>query len=547
VGVAFGGLIEGFGAHIYSVRFTGVIQDLPVEELKEWDRLAKVGADVDANQEAEFYRAKRKECLGKDITYLRLVELDGTSDMGVIVNFNAINEFLPVSSHTQQLLAVADASPATPSAESRGKAMGQRNVDETQQADLKSVMVKGDPGVAKVDGISIDGNYGINLSGVASKDSQVMEQFQDLIFTMQDAWGHVHKNGDEKLKRQWSTLMRSYGEFAEVPALPTIEGNRQLFAALVDGKACVAVPFTSEALRTRYARVLEQHEELAESASLDPRIRRLAFVNEWSDGLVAHAREHLQGTSDEVLAVMRRAAEDLVLSVLRGGDETLAQSAATALGFASADDLRRFQRENPVLSAALKAEPALKGGSGLVVGVSLTEVVFATEHGLLSFERAWLKSDVGVGDGIRVGSFGEAEVIAGASAFVYEPGQKYNGPIPEIKYLPVTAIHRQEMDFRPEVMTVSAEVANNMDFSEPVEVTAFRYGPVNRDTLPEVTLRDGHHRTAAAVQTGRPYLPVKVRSINARGEKLNALIAMSQVIEASLEKALSNESISHVT
>lgn len=232
---------------------------------------------------------------------------------------------------------------------------------------------------------------------------------------------------------------------------------------------------------------------------------------------------------------MQRAADDLNLSVLRGGDETLAQRAAATLGFASADDLRHFQRENPPLSAALKAEPAMECDFGRVVGVSSTEVVFATEYGPMFFERAWLKSDVGVGDSILIGEFGKAEVTDIASTPVYEPGQKYNGLIPEIKYLPVTAIHRQEMDFRPEVMTVSDEVAANMDFSEPVEVTAFRYGPVNYDTLPEVTLRDGHHRTAAAIQTGRPYLPVKVMAVNAMGEKLNALIAMSQEIEVNLE------------
>lgn len=278
------------------------------------------------------------------------------------------------------------------------------------------------------------------------------------------------------------------------------------------------------------------HNEIAlPLAQLESRIRRLAFVNEWSDALVAHAREHLQGTPDEVLVAMQRAADDLNLSVLRGGDETLAQRAAATLGFASADDLRHFQRENPPLSAALKAEPALEGSFGRVVGLSSTEVVFATEHGPMFFERAWLDADVGVGDDIRVGKFGEAEVTAGATASVYEPGKKYNGLIPEIKYLPVTAIHRQEMDFRPEVMTVSDDVADNMDFSEPVEVTAFRFGPAKHDTLPEVTLRDGHHRIAAAIQTGRPHLPVKVKAVNAMGEKLNALIAMSQVIEASLE------------
>ncbi|CAE6795378.1 hypothetical protein R70006_05048 [Paraburkholderia domus] len=117
---------------------------------------------------------------------------------------------------------------------------------------------------------------------------------------------------------------------------------------------------------------------------------------------------------------------------------------------------------------------------------------------------------------------------------LYQPGMKYSGKIADVKYLPVSAIERQEMDFRPEVMVVSDEVANSMDFSEPVEVTAFRFGKDNDDTLPVVTLRDGHHRTAAAIQTKRAYLPVDVKAINAKGEKLNALIALSRAIEVRL-------------
>ncbi|MCA8228231.1 hypothetical protein [Burkholderia vietnamiensis] len=143
------------------------------------------------------------------------------------------------------------------------------------------------------------------------------------------------------------------------------------------------------------------------------------------------------------------------------------------------------------------------------------------EHELRAFDRAF--ASVGIEPPREV-----------ADAAVYEPGKKYSGRIPEIKYLPVSAIERQEMDFRPEVMVVSEEVAANMDYSQPVEVTAFRFGKANDDTLPVVTLRDGHHRTAAAIQTGREYLPVEVRAINAKGEKLAELIAMSQAIEARL-------------
>ena len=120
----------------------------------------------------------------------------------------------------------------------------------------------------------------------------------------------------------------------------------------------------------------------------------------------------------------------------------------------------------------------------------------------------------------------------------YQPGQKYHGPIPEIRLLPISAIYRQEMDFRPEVTAVSDEVAKSMDFSQPVDATAFRFGPNNDDQQPIVTLTDGHHRIAAAIQTGRAYLPVNVKAINAKGEKLNALIEMSRAIESAQRPAL---------
>lgn len=120
----------------------------------------------------------------------------------------------------------------------------------------------------------------------------------------------------------------------------------------------------------------------------------------------------------------------------------------------------------------------------------------------------------------------------------YKDGEKYQGLIPEIKYLPLTAIARQELDFRPEVMTVSDEVAKNMDFAEPIEVTAFRFGKGDDDASPQVTLRDGHHRYAAALQTGRKYLPVVVRAINARGKKLNALIELSDKIKRGASSSL---------
>lgn len=124
-----------------------------------------------------------------------------------------------------------------------------------------------------------------------------------------------------------------------------------------------------------------------------------------------------------------------------------------------------------------------------------------------------------------------------ASSIIYDNNTKYCGLIPEIRFLPLTSIERQEMDFRPEVMTVSDEVAATMDYSEPIEVTAYRYGNDCTDLNPVVTLGDGYHRTAAAIQTSKEYLPVVVRSINAKGAKLNALIALSRAISQRLDQS----------
>lgn len=113
----------------------------------------------------------------------------------------------------------------------------------------------------------------------------------------------------------------------------------------------------------------------------------------------------------------------------------------------------------------------------------------------------------------------------------YLQGSSYNGAIPEIKFLPVSAIERPLAQDGQEVLTVSDSVAKNMDFSEPVEVTAFRFGSDNDEHKPVVSLDNGHHRVAAALQTDRRWLPVVVRARNAKGEKILALIQLSDQIQ----------------
>ncbi len=153
----------------------------------------------------------------------------------------------------------------------------------------------------------------------------------------------------------------------------------------------------------------------------------------------------------------------------------------------------------------------------------------------------------------------EAKKKVNNNVDVYEQGKKYNQKIPEIRFLPINVIKRQEYDFRPETLKVSDDVAKKMDFSQPIEVTAYRF-PVtgwgstippkivhlseeeqNDDTKPDVMLIDGHHRLAAAIQTGRSYLPVEVTARNAKGEKLNALIQLSQKIEKQHNKSINEK------
>jgi hypothetical protein len=156
-----------------------------------------------------------------------------------------------------------------------------------------------------------------------------------------------------------------------------------------------------------------------------------------------------------------------------------------------------------------------EGYKGFALPVTDTARDSILKNGFQAFKRG---GEVHKADGGEVDGDGEFEV-----------GKKYSGVIPQIKYLPVHAIERQPSQY--EVSHVSDDVAKNMDFSEPVEATAFRYSSNNREDHPSVALQNGHHRLAAARQTGRPHLPVTLTAVNAKGEKLNALKALSDEIE----------------
>lgn len=267
------------------------------------------------------------------------------------------------------------------------------------------------------------------MSSIRSDDATsflVMNQFRALIFMMQDAWPQIHARGSEAVRTEWSALRRSHGEFAEKPVRPSDFGNMRLYQALREGAQFVLGElFLGHSLQASYVRVLRDH------LSLDCRIRRLAFVNEWSDQMLgkvlahlralpahlpAHLPDHLAADlPDQVLQVMQRSADDLALAGLRGGHGgLLTQHAASSLGFASSGDLFEYLRANPPLSQSLKARPAVDLAEGSLIAASLTEVVFEGDAGVFFVERAKLKVDPLIGDWLVVGERGAVQVTPSA-------------------------------------------------------------------------------------------------------------------------------------
>jgi len=95
---------------------------------------------------------------------------------------------------------------------------------------------------------------------------------------------------------------------------------------------------------------------------------------------------------------------------------------------------------------------------------------------------------------------------------IFEDATKYHQKVPEIKTINVNNLKRMNSG---EVADVSDEVAANMDFSKPIQVSVFADG--------ELRIVDGHHRVAAAKKLGIQSLPVELQAINAKGATLNKL------------------------
>lgn len=151
----------------------------------------------------------------------------------------------------------------------------------------------------------------------------------------------------------------------------------------------------------------------------EAKLVRLAFVQQWSDALLACVQQFYadRGSSqEEVSRLVQQAADDWNLSALRvGGDARLADAGAQALGFANAEALRVFQHQHPMLSAQWSAPPALQPCEGTVVAMSRTEVILECAGG--SYVSAGLGSAVlAVGDRAAVSRFGAVRKVAEDSA-----------------------------------------------------------------------------------------------------------------------------------
>jgi len=156
-----------------------------------------------------------------------------------------------------------------------------------------------------------------------------------------------------------------------------------------------------------------------------------------------------------------------------------------------------------------------------------TQVGFNPDRHSFYYDRATMKQVVGGSEAYQIGNtvfvkdaqFGDGQIsnISYSIGKNYSNEEKYNQIVPEISSVNPNKVSRRDMY---EVAKVSTDVAANMSFEKPIEISLFADGTL--------MLSDGHHRLAAAKQLGMNSIPAVVRSINAKGNHINALIAEQQ-------------------
>jgi hypothetical protein len=83
-------MMGSFGSHLYDVEICADTQDVSLTQLVQWSRDDAHRSDTDSQA---FYRGVRAKMVAEGCDYLRLVENDGVSHMGVVLNFDAITSF----------------------------------------------------------------------------------------------------------------------------------------------------------------------------------------------------------------------------------------------------------------------------------------------------------------------------------------------------------------------------------------------------------------------------------------------------------------------
>lgn len=152
--------------------------------------------------------------------------------------------------------------------------------------------------------------------------------------------------------------------------------------------------------------------------TIDPRLQRIAFVQEWSDALIERMLQFYAAETniDTIIHIIQGAADDLMLSVLRNDDSKLQERAAQALGFNSIAEYVDFKQCHPMLYERLSANPVLSSEQGRILEMSLTEVAFTSSDGrVFVFERARLQSGINIGDFISVSKMGAVAKLASNS------------------------------------------------------------------------------------------------------------------------------------
>lgn len=113
-----------------------------------------------------------------------------------------------------------------------------------------------------------------------------------------------------------------------------------------------------------------------------PFVRRLAFVQGWSDELLEHALSAHPGKSQAEFAwMLQKAADCLNLGKLRG-DTQIGDEGARLLGFDDGQSLQAFELGHPLLSVQLGAIAWLDEVQGRVIARSETEVIIEAENGV---------------------------------------------------------------------------------------------------------------------------------------------------------------------